>query len=198
MSTAQNSFEEILAAGRGAEGEPVVTGHPGVADFLPDPTPRLEAAFRATASRMAGLGIVNPELRVEAVDFAPWEGHWLGVLVTPWCMNLMVLPRDRAQWLPLRSGDKRHYTFPAGDYEFIGARDATAGEFHMCSLFSPMLQFADHDTARITAKVARKALLDARTADYDEDAAAGAARQPPLEPAPAISRRALLRGGDGR
>lgn len=134
---------------------------------LPDPSPRLEAAFRATAARMAGLGFVNAALHVEAVDFAPWEGHWLGVMVTPWAMNLMLLPRDAAAWQPLRPGDKRHYDFPSGAYEFIGARDPALGEYQMCSLFSPVQQFADHDTARIAAKVARRALLDARTADYE-------------------------------
>lgn len=168
---------------------------------LPDPTPQLEAAFRATATRMQGLGFVNAALRIEAVDFGPWEGHWLGVMVTPWAMNLMLLPRDHAAWQPLRPGDKRHYEFPAGDYEFIGARDPVFGEYHMCSLFSPVLQFTDHDTARIAAKVARRALLDARTADYDEAAVEAAveteAAAPPRKAAP-LSRRDLLRGGASR
>jgi len=143
---------------------------------------------------MQGLGFVNPALRIEAVDFAPWEGHWLGVMVTPWAINLMLLPQDPARWQPLRPGDKRHYEFPAGDYEFIGARDAAAGEYHMCSLFSPVLQFTDHDTARVTAKVARRALLDARTADYEEPDQAPPADADPGAHAVPASRRDLLRG----
>ncbi len=140
--------------------------------LLPDPSSRLEAAFRATAQRMHGLAFVNPALRVEAVEFATWEGRWLGVLVTPWSMNLMLLPQDPARWQRLPRGEKRVYAFPAGDYEFIGADDPAAGEFQMCSLFSPVLQFTDHDTARMTAQVARRALLDARTADYVDSAPA--------------------------
>ena len=62
--------------------------------LLPDPSPRLVAAFAAAAKRMEGLDFVNLSLAVEAVDFAPWEGHWLGVLVTPWFMTLMLAPRD--------------------------------------------------------------------------------------------------------
>ena len=45
---------------------------------LPDPSPRLEAAFRAVAVRMEGLAFVNPALEVAAVGFAPWASHWLG------------------------------------------------------------------------------------------------------------------------
>ena len=36
---------------------------------------------------MQGLAIVNPALEVEAVGFAPWQDHWLGVMVTPWFMS---------------------------------------------------------------------------------------------------------------
>ena len=42
---------------------------------------------------MAGVPMLNPALRVQAVGFRHWQSHWLGVLVTPWFMNLMLLPR---------------------------------------------------------------------------------------------------------
>jgi [NiFe] hydrogenase assembly HybE family chaperone len=138
---------------------------PDVAAPLPDPSPRLEAAFRAAATRMQGLGFLNPALGVEAVGFAPWDGHWLGVMVTPWFMNLTLAPRDPALWRPLAPGAKRTYRFPAGDYEFIGARDEAAGEYQLCSLFSPLLQFDDHATARLVAELAREALFDAANAE---------------------------------
>jgi [NiFe] hydrogenase assembly HybE family chaperone len=115
---------------------------------------------------MAGLPVVNPVLRVEAVGFAPWEGHWLGVLLTPWFMNLVVTPRDPAQWQHLPPGAKRSYAFPAGHYEFIGAHDESAGEFQMCSLFSPLLQFDDQETALLVAQLARDALFDIENAEH--------------------------------
>src|SRR5690606_7572135 len=101
---------------------------------LPDPSPRLNRAFAEVARRMEGLGILNPALEVEAVGFAPWEGHWLGVMVTPWFMNLVLLPRERSCWQPLAPGAKRKLGFPAGIYEFIGADDAIVGEHQTCSL----------------------------------------------------------------
>jgi len=105
-----------------------------------DPSARLTEAFRAVAARMDGLPIVNPALAVEAVGFAPWQGHWLGVMLTPWFMNLVIAPGDESAWQPLPPGARRSHAFPAGAYEFIGARDEIAGEFQMCSLFSPVLR----------------------------------------------------------
>ena len=128
--------------------------------LLPDPSLSLEQAFSAVAQRMKGLGFVNPALRVQAVGFEPWEGHWLGVMVTPWSINLMLLPRDPAAWHPVRAGEKRRYDFPAGRFDFIDAVDAMVGEYRMCSLFSPALEFEDHAAAALVAKLAREALFD--------------------------------------
>ena len=142
------------------------------AESLPDPSARLTCAFNAVAARMQGLGIVNPALDVEAVGFAPWEGHWLGVMLTPWFMNLVLLPRDPGQWQPLPRGEKRRYRFPAGVYDFVGATDEAVGEYQTCSLFSPVLEFEDHATARLVAELARAALFDAENAEAPEFPAA--------------------------
>jgi [NiFe] hydrogenase assembly HybE family chaperone len=131
-----------------------------VAPPLPDPSPRLAAAYRTIARRMDGLQFVNPAIEVEAVGFAPWESHWLGVMVTPWCINLMLLPREPGGWTSLPQGKTLRYRFPAGDYDFISSRDETVGEYQMCSLISPVLDIPDHATAREVAELARAALLD--------------------------------------
>ena len=140
--------------------------------LLPDPSPRLTAAFRAVASHMQGLSCVNPAVDVEAVGFVPWESHWLGVMVTPWFMNLTLLPRDPAAWQPLAPGAKRRYAFPSGIYEFVGANDATIGDYQVCSLFSPLLEFDDHASARLVATLAREALFDPANAEVPEMPAA--------------------------
>ena len=127
----------------------------------PDPAGALEATYRnVQATRMAGLTFLNPALAVEAVGFAPWKAHWLGVVVTPWFMNLVVAPRDASQWKSLPPGEKRRYRFPAGDYDFVSASEEGVGEFFVCSLFSPVLEFDDQPTARYVAEQALAALLD--------------------------------------
>jgi [NiFe] hydrogenase assembly HybE family chaperone len=150
---------------------------------LPDPSPRLAAAFGAIhEERMRGLPFLNPALDVEAVGFAPWKQYWLGVMVTPWSMNIVLTPRDPATFRPLPAGEKRRCLFPAGAFDFVSATDARIGDYLACSLFSPVLDFADQATARETARVARQALFD------------------PAQAEGVMSRRDLLRGrfGDHR
>jgi [NiFe] hydrogenase assembly HybE family chaperone len=167
----------------------------------PDPAPALVAAARAAAARMAGLAFVNPALAVEAVGFAPWNGHWLGVLLTPWSMNLVLAPRDRAAWPDVARGAKLRLRFPAGDYDFVGARDDDAGETLVCSLFSPVLEFEDQATARLVAELAREALFDPEHAEAADGLPANGATEG-ARPLAAIersldaplSRRDLLRG----
>jgi hypothetical protein len=67
--------------------------------------------------------------------------------------------------VPLRQGETLcGYRFPATDYDFIGARDATIGDYQMCSLISPP-DFADHESARLVAQLAREALFDPANAE---------------------------------
>jgi len=179
----------------------MVLGDDHAEPTLPDPSPRLNAAFREAAKRMPH-DLVNPNLEVEAVGFAPWQGHWLGVVVTPWFMNVVLLPRTQSRWQSLRPGDKRKLSFPAGIYEFIAASDPGVGEYQSCSLFSPMQQFESHEAARLVAQLARQALLDPANAEPAADAADARPVAAPADEAQAISKRDFLRGrfadgGDG-
>jgi [NiFe] hydrogenase assembly HybE family chaperone len=155
-----------------------------------DPSARLESAFtRIWKTRMAGLPFLNPALGVESVGFRPWEGQWLGVLVTPWSMNLVLMPGE-GRWEALAAGGERVAVMPAGRFRFIAGRDDELGEYHACSLFSPVLEFADHESARATAQAALAALFEAANAP-------GADAYQPSEPAAKpgeITKRDFLRG----
>lgn len=186
-----------------------------VAGYPVDPGPQVAAAFRIVHEmRMHDVPILNPAIAVEAVGFAPWDAHWLGCLVTPWFMNLMLLPRVPERWVRLRPGEKHTYVFPAGAFEFIGGREEAIGEYQACSLFSPMFEFRDHATARLTADACLSALFDPGNVEHadvplpamseqlvdaaNEAAAHEAAEPPPVPPearldAP-MSKREFLRG----
>jgi len=170
-------------------------------------TQRLEVAFRRIErERMAGVPILNPALRVEAVGIRPFDGDWLSVLVTPWFMNAVILPGDgsAAAWAAAMPGGTIRRTFPAGTFDFLVGEEDGLGRFAMCSLFSPMDEFADAATAAATALAALEALL--APADDEPDAADWQALQSPRAiaeapsaaagpddgPPPAPTRRALL------
>jgi [NiFe] hydrogenase assembly HybE family chaperone len=177
--------------------DPAAAGVPEPAPQRPDPSAQVEQAFaQIHVVRMQGLPFLNPVLRVEAIGFRRWEGRWLGVLITPWFMNLMLMPDEAAAWRQVRYGDSISYALPAGVFEFISAREPLLGDYQSCSLFSPMFEFADQDGARATALAALQALFDAQSHAGVEGGGATAAERP--EPAAAakapVSKRDFLRG----
>ena len=122
---------------------------------------RLSACYdRIGRERMAGLPVCNPALAVEAVGFRALAGEAVGVLVTPWCMNLVLLGLPGA---PPRSalpaGATRDVSFPVGTITLTVALLEPFGRVDAASLVSPMDAFASQDDARATALAALQTVL---------------------------------------
>ena len=124
------------------------------------PAPLLEQVFaHIAATRMAGLPILNPAVQVEVVGMQPWQGLWLGVLVTPWTMSLVLLPGES----PLRRlalDEKAGWAFPSGSYEFMGLEETGLGIGQLCSLISPVHEFSTHQDAVAVAGEVMKTLFE--------------------------------------
>jgi len=117
----------------------------------------LEATFRRiAATRMAGLPLLHAGLSVQAVDFeADAQGQALGVLVTPWFMNLVRLPLEAhaqgSNSLP-PPGQARDQAVGGWTFRFHGHSEPGLGHFAAASLASPMAEFADQAAAVATAR----------------------------------------------
>ncbi len=144
-----------------------------------------KAYFRIQREQMADVPILNHALSVEAVDFQRWRGHWLGVVVTPWCMSVLRVPGSEADWQSTGDNQRRFVRFPAGDFAFLGSAADELGEYQSCSLISPMGQFANQSEAVMTARASLVALLT------DPALAKNAAVPSPPEH-PSLSRRRFL------
>lgn len=145
-----------------------------------------EAFFRIQREQMADVPILNHALSVEAVDFQPWQGHWLGIVVTPWCMSVLLVPGSEAGWIPTGDNKRRFVKFPAGDFAFLGGTADEIGDYQSCSLFSPMGKFAAQSEAIMTARASLVAMLSVAAG---QDAAA---RPAPPANEPSLSRRRFL------
>ena len=149
-----------------------------------NPASLLEAAFTAILQqRMNGLPFLNPALHVEAVGFARHAQDWLGILITPWFMNLMLLPGADNDWPAAAEGYRQLWRFPAGEIQFIAACEAGIGTYQQCPLFASMQPFADQAAARVAAGDALAALLTPPLAE--------ATKEPE---AVSLSKRSFLRG----
>lgn len=111
-------------------------------------------------TRMAGLPVMHPGLQVQAVGFGQVGEAILGVLITPWFMNLIWRDGERVPAAVLPVGQSRERALAAGQrMAFIGAWDDQLGAYEGCSLISPMFQFADQAAAEATAQAVMAQLM---------------------------------------
>ncbi|OCK53954.1 [NiFe]-hydrogenase assembly chaperone HybE [Bradyrhizobium sp. LMTR 3] len=133
----------------------------------------LAAAYRDIADRtMRDLPIFNEALSVEAIGFRAREGRVVGMMITPWFMNVVTLMRDRTSHSPPSPGSNLRLRFPAGEIEFTVSEMAPVGSIASYSLFSPMFEFEHMTSARATAEAALAALMSPanRAASHGPDA----------------------------
>lgn len=104
--------------------------------------------------------MLHPRVHVQAVGFHKWKYFWLGIIVTPWCMNVILAKGQPSKWKSIPEGRRLHYPFPAGMYDFISVKDRILGEYQMCSLMSPLEEVvSDHEMAVEIAKAALEELM---------------------------------------
>ena len=158
-------------------------------------TRKLESVFgMIERERMGDIPILNPALSVAAIGIRPFRETWACALVTPWFINLMLLPRTpevTIAWNRVGAGTKVRHDFPAGTFEFICGTEDTLGPYRMCSLFSPVQQFENQDAALAIAEGALAALFDENIDDVRESEAQPA---PPKKEPMQVSRRTLFLG----
>lgn len=142
-------------------------------------TARYQVIYR---EKMLGMPICNPALKVQAVGFRELGKHRLGVLVTPWFMNLMLLPGDET-WSNTASGSREDFSLPAERCEFVVNHDEELGTCLSAILFRTVLDFPDQDTA---VAVAEEVLDQLYAQDPKSPQDASSARN--------FSRRSLLTG----
>ena len=167
-------------------------------------TDMLEADFREVYNgKMRDVPLVNVALHVEAVGFCIHDGRPVGVLISPWFMNLIQLPSPGEDWSDLHPGTKEVVSFPSGEYEFIhNVREMTGG-YKACSLFSPMGEFRTQAQAVDVAKAVMTALFDpANRAETDRAADIRARREAelaePAAPEAEPTRRSVISAGMAR
>lgn len=96
---------------------------------------------------MRDLPLLHDALVVEAIGFRRSGAARVGVLITPWSMNLLRLPDDD----PIPEGQLAARELPRGPIDFLGAREEGIGAYETCSLFSPMHRFEGQEAARAVA-----------------------------------------------
>ncbi|RLA53873.1 MAG: hypothetical protein DRQ65_05730, partial [Gammaproteobacteria bacterium] len=122
--------------------------------------------------RMNDIPILNHKLSVSLIGLQEWNNNYLGILVTPWFMNIIMLPNQADEWSDIPELSSEKYVFPSGNYKFLMGFEPDIGKYQTCSLFSPMFEFADNQAAIETAQAAITELMNdenIETTDIDSE-----------------------------
>jgi len=106
--------------------------------FATNPAPLLAAQYeRIAREEMQALPFYHPDMPI-VVECVLFEGQWLGCVLTPWMLSLVVLPGPDQLW-PVRSSSERlALQLPCGNLTFMVGELPETGQLLACSLMSPI------------------------------------------------------------
>jgi [NiFe] hydrogenase assembly HybE family chaperone len=120
----------------------------------------IEQTFkRIHEEQMQGIPLLNSMLKVTAVDFQRYQGRSVGIIITPWMMNLVMFPGENEDWGDMQLGQKQPQRFPANRYQFMVNEIDGIGRCQTHSLYSPMHEFVNQAHAEAAARSFMQTLM---------------------------------------
>ena len=105
--------------------------------FASNPAPLLVAQYeRIAREQMQGLPFYHATMPIVA-QCVLFEGQWLGCVLTPWMLSVVVLPGPDQLW-PVRSSERLALQLPCGNLTFMVGELPESGQLLACSLMSPI------------------------------------------------------------
>ena len=106
--------------------------------FATNPAPMLVAQYERIAQQeMQALPFYHPAMPIVA-ECTLFEGQWLGCVLTPWMLSLVVLPGPDQRWPVRSSSDRLALQLPCGNMTFMVGELPETGQLLACSLMSPL------------------------------------------------------------
>ncbi|MCP1600263.1 [NiFe] hydrogenase assembly HybE family chaperone [Aeromonas caviae] len=111
---------------------------PEFAGFAANPAPLLVAQYERIAQQeMQALPFYHPAMPMVA-ECTLFEGQWLGCVLTPWMLSVVVLPGPDQLWPVRGSSDRLALQLPCGNMTFMVGELPESGQLLACSLMSPL------------------------------------------------------------
>ncbi|MFC5708031.1 hydrogenase-2 assembly chaperone [Aeromonas eucrenophila] len=108
------------------------------AGFATNPASLLVAQYeRIAREQMCELPFYHPSMPILA-ECLLFEDQWLGCVLTPWMLSLVVLPGPDQHWPVRASSERLALQLPCGDMTFMVGELPEIGQLLACSLMSPL------------------------------------------------------------
>ncbi|MFM5630625.1 hydrogenase-2 assembly chaperone [Aeromonas veronii] len=129
------------------------------AGFATNPAPLLVAQYeRIAREEMQALPFYHPDMPIVA-ECTLFEDQWLGCVLTPWMLSVVVLPGPDQLW-PVRSNsDRLALQLPCGNMTFMVGELPETGQLLACSLMSPLDPHLGAEEGRALVSSTLKMLL---------------------------------------
>lgn len=128
-----------------------------------NPAAMLEAHFRTRPAAAAETRAPNPALSVEAIGFVRYRGDWLGVLVTPWRLDLLLIAGGGELWGDIPAGQRRYLDLYGATLPFVAVDEPGLGPYQYSSLVDLVGRIPDMAAAREIARDALQSYLPAQS-----------------------------------
>jgi [NiFe] hydrogenase assembly HybE family chaperone len=163
--------------------------------FTDNPAPQLLTMYRRLMQVASQFGEhANPALGVDIAGFRRYRGDWVGAIITPWFIRLIVLPGGGNLWRALPAGDKLRLEFPAGDLEVIAdpLPDSKLPVSLYCPLTYSVKEIVSQEAAQEIAMAAINTLFSPPAQHPVAIAPANPLQAPDTAP-PTVDRRGFFR-----
>ncbi len=108
--------------------------------FKHNPQSIIQAEFeKIHQENMRGMPFCREDLQVTTSSFQLMDNHWVGAVLTPWMLSLLIVPAEHASWSDeFKVTDKVGIRLATGDYHFTFGELEELGLYLACSLLSPV------------------------------------------------------------
>ncbi|CNF93744.1 hydrogenase 2-specific chaperone [Yersinia enterocolitica] len=142
-----------------------------IAGHEQNPAALLEQVFgQVAADEMRGLPFYRDHIPLRACGFQLFEQQWIGALLTPWMLSLVVLPGPQQSWQRRAVGERLMLALPCGSISFTVSEIAGCGQYLSRSLMSPLDTSLSAERALQLAEQSARMALSLPVMDADAPA----------------------------
>ena len=109
-----------------------------VTGFEENPTEVFLTEMKNIVPEMQDLPFYHKGIECFCPKFVLFEDQWIGTVLTPWMMSVVILPGPQQQWEPRELGDKLTVQLPYKPLTFTVSSLENVPQYLSCSLHSPL------------------------------------------------------------